>query len=312
MLGVGGRGPDGWRRPTPPRPPRSRHSDEAMAETSDEIVAEAVARPGPEPADAVRQRWVAVRKIDIRRQSRSTCSRWGNAARAPPGPARRDGRGGPPGPLGPPPAAQALTSGSGPSREFHIEPMFDSAGPVLGIDPGVSRCGYGAVTGRRRPVAPTLTARRIRTGADLPLPERLGRGELARPWWPSCGRRQWPSSGCSSRSTCARPCRWARPAGWPCAAGRAGGVPVAQVQPERGEARGGQLRRRGEGRGAGHGGPAVEPRGAAPARPMPPTRSPSRSATSGKRSCADASGAGRRPPGARARSRHHSEGGATR
>ena len=23
--------------------------------------------------------------------------------------------------------------------------MFDAAGPVLGIDPGVSRCGYGAV-----------------------------------------------------------------------------------------------------------------------------------------------------------------------
>ena len=52
--------------------------------------------------------------------------------------------------------------------------MFDPTGPVLGIDPGLSRCGYGAVTGRgsdSRAVAYGV----IRTAPDLPLPERLGR-----------------------------------------------------------------------------------------------------------------------------------------
>ncbi|HEV7524688.1 MAG TPA: crossover junction endodeoxyribonuclease RuvC [Acidimicrobiia bacterium] len=50
--------------------------------------------------------------------------------------------------------------------------MFDPAGPVLGIDPGVSRCGYGAVTrdrGRLRATACGV----IRTSPDDPLPERL-------------------------------------------------------------------------------------------------------------------------------------------
>ena len=50
--------------------------------------------------------------------------------------------------------------------------MFDPAGPVLGIDPGVSRCGYGAVirdSGRLRAVACGV----IRTAPADPLPERL-------------------------------------------------------------------------------------------------------------------------------------------
>ena len=50
--------------------------------------------------------------------------------------------------------------------------MFDPAGPVLGIDPGVSRCGYGAVIrdrGRLRATACGI----IRTSAADPLPERL-------------------------------------------------------------------------------------------------------------------------------------------
>ena len=50
--------------------------------------------------------------------------------------------------------------------------MFDPAGPVLGIDPGVSRCGYGAVVrdaGRLRAIAAGV----IRTSASDPLPERL-------------------------------------------------------------------------------------------------------------------------------------------
>jgi crossover junction endodeoxyribonuclease RuvC len=50
--------------------------------------------------------------------------------------------------------------------------VFDQSGPVLGIDPGVSRCGYGVVTrddGRLRALACGV----IRTPPDDPLPERL-------------------------------------------------------------------------------------------------------------------------------------------
>jgi crossover junction endodeoxyribonuclease RuvC len=50
--------------------------------------------------------------------------------------------------------------------------VFDSRGPVLGIDPGLSRCGFGTVTRRRA----TLRAERhgvLSTDRALPLPERL-------------------------------------------------------------------------------------------------------------------------------------------
>jgi crossover junction endodeoxyribonuclease RuvC len=50
--------------------------------------------------------------------------------------------------------------------------VFDPAGPVLGIDPGVSRCGYGAVVregGRLRATAAGV----IRTSPSEPLPDRL-------------------------------------------------------------------------------------------------------------------------------------------
>lgn len=50
--------------------------------------------------------------------------------------------------------------------------MFDAAGPVLGIDPGLSRCGYGVVardSGRLRAIAAGV----IRTAPDDPLAERL-------------------------------------------------------------------------------------------------------------------------------------------
>jgi crossover junction endodeoxyribonuclease RuvC len=51
--------------------------------------------------------------------------------------------------------------------------MFDAAGPVLGIDPGVSRCGYGAVA---RGEGGTLVAEAfgvIHTEPEAALPERL-------------------------------------------------------------------------------------------------------------------------------------------
>jgi crossover junction endodeoxyribonuclease RuvC len=59
--------------------------------------------------------------------------------------------------------------------------VFDPAGPVLGIDPGVSRCGYGAVAGGdgagrgRRRDGRAVAYGVIRTAPEQPLPERLAR-----------------------------------------------------------------------------------------------------------------------------------------
>ena len=52
--------------------------------------------------------------------------------------------------------------------------MFDPRGPVLGIDPGLSRCGYGAVTGRGRELR-AVAYGVISTAPADPLPERLAR-----------------------------------------------------------------------------------------------------------------------------------------
>jgi crossover junction endodeoxyribonuclease RuvC len=50
--------------------------------------------------------------------------------------------------------------------------MFDPAGPVLGIDPGLSRCGYGAV--RRQPGGFGPVAFGVlHTDVDAELPDRL-------------------------------------------------------------------------------------------------------------------------------------------
>jgi crossover junction endodeoxyribonuclease RuvC len=50
--------------------------------------------------------------------------------------------------------------------------VFDPAGPVLGIDPGLSRCGYGAVTGRGRD-SRAVAYGVIRTAPSDALPARL-------------------------------------------------------------------------------------------------------------------------------------------
>jgi crossover junction endodeoxyribonuclease RuvC len=50
--------------------------------------------------------------------------------------------------------------------------MFDPAGPVLGIDPGLSRCGYGVVA-RQPGSVQALGCGVIRTPPGDPLPERL-------------------------------------------------------------------------------------------------------------------------------------------
>ncbi|HEX5613832.1 MAG TPA: crossover junction endodeoxyribonuclease RuvC, partial [Acidimicrobiia bacterium] len=64
-------------------------------------------------------------------------------------------------------------------RARSIEPMFDpgavtgpESGPVLGIDPGLSRCGYGAVA-RHRAELRAVSAGVLRTAPDDPLPQRL-------------------------------------------------------------------------------------------------------------------------------------------
>ena len=60
-----------------------------------------------------------------------------------------------------------------------IEPVFDPTGPVLGIDPGLSRCGYGAVAGRAGTTLGSgcraVSFGVIRTDPAVALPERLGR-----------------------------------------------------------------------------------------------------------------------------------------
>jgi len=50
--------------------------------------------------------------------------------------------------------------------------VFDPTGPVLGIDPGLSRCGYGAVTRRQRQLG-AVACGVLRTEPRAPLPERL-------------------------------------------------------------------------------------------------------------------------------------------
>jgi crossover junction endodeoxyribonuclease RuvC len=50
--------------------------------------------------------------------------------------------------------------------------VFDPRGPVLGIDPGVSRCGYGVVA-REKGGMRALACGVIRTPPSDPLPERL-------------------------------------------------------------------------------------------------------------------------------------------
>lgn len=50
--------------------------------------------------------------------------------------------------------------------------MFDREGPVLGIDPGLSTCGYGVVQRQDRALR-ALACGVIRTEPGTPLPERL-------------------------------------------------------------------------------------------------------------------------------------------
>ena len=59
-----------------------------------------------------------------------------------------------------------------PVQHLAFEPMFDPSGPVLGIDPGLSRCGYGIVA-RERGNPRALGCGVIRTPTGDTLPDRL-------------------------------------------------------------------------------------------------------------------------------------------
>jgi crossover junction endodeoxyribonuclease RuvC len=50
--------------------------------------------------------------------------------------------------------------------------VFDPDGPVLGIDPGLSTCGYGVVERHGRHLT-AVACGVVRTSPDAPLPERL-------------------------------------------------------------------------------------------------------------------------------------------
>ena len=126
---------------------------EAEDGESDEIVAEAVADDGGAGRVAVGQRRRGAHGPSRTRPSRWSCS----TSRAPPcsaasprSPASSSSSSCSAGSLPAPPNGRLTAesaAGADPASSS-IEPVFDPTGPVLGIDPGVSRCGYGAVAGR--------------------------------------------------------------------------------------------------------------------------------------------------------------------
>ncbi len=57
-------------------------------------------------------------------------------------------------------------------RGIHFEPVF-ARSRVLGIDPGLTRCGYAVVDGRGPSTAAAVSLGVIRTPSSDPLPQRL-------------------------------------------------------------------------------------------------------------------------------------------
>ena len=165
-----------------------------------------------------------------------------------------------PGPRGP-----GARRPAGSRTRVAIEPVFDPDGPVLGIDPGVSRCGYGAV--RRDGPAPVAVAcgvirtprRGRRCPARLAVLERElddARRASSRPSALAVERVLFQVNVRTAMSVGQASGSRSRPR-------RAPGIPVVALQPERGEARGHRRRRRRQGAGAGDGHAAAAPRRAA-------------------------------------------------
>ena len=100
-------------------------------------------------------------------------------------------------------------------RARRIEPVFDPGGPVLGIDPGLSRCGYGAVPAAARGTPRAVACGVIRTAAGRPAARaaRRARRRARRARRRAAARRRSRSSGCCSRATPAPRCRSGRRAG---------------------------------------------------------------------------------------------------
>ena len=101
---------------------------------------------------------------------------------------------------------------------------------VLGIDPGLSRCGYGLVArGEGTSALRAHAAGVVETDPEAPLAERLLilHTEL-RALVGSCGRRRWWSSGSSSRSTPRPPCRSGQASGLALLVAAEAGCEVAQ------------------------------------------------------------------------------------
>ena len=75
---------------------------------------------------------------------------------------------------------------------------------VLGVDPGLGRCGWAVLEGRGgRVVAAGYGT--VHTDGEQVAPRLLTLAARLRQVWPPTGPRPWPSSGCSSTPTCARP-----------------------------------------------------------------------------------------------------------
>ena len=186
--------------------------------------------------------------------------------------------------------ARSATPRTDPSR---IEPVFDpsereapAGAPrlVLGIDPGVSRCGYGVVR-RDGSTFRAVAYGVIRTPPRDELPDRLAT-LLARA---RRAHRRVPARSAMAveRVLFQVNTRTAM------SVGQASGLALAlagarrgagrALQPQRGEARGRRRRRRRQVRGAADGDAAPAAGRRAPIRPTPPTRSRSRSATGGGR-----------------------------
>ena len=164
------------------------------------------------------------------------------------------------------------------------EPVF--AGRVLGIDPGLTRCGYAVVDGAG-PRWPAVALGVIRTPAADPLPQRLAalRAELA-----GADRRVPPDAVAVEHVFFQVNVRTAmsvgQASGLALAEAAAAGCEVAQYTPEPGQGRRRRLGRGGQGAGAedGPGPPPARP--ARRGRPTPPTPRRWRCATWRWRRCA--------------------------
>ena len=76
---------------------------------------------------------------------------------------------------------------------------------VLGVDPGLTRCGVGVVEGSIGRPLHLVEVGVVRTGADLPIDQRLCLiEEGSRSGSTAPGPTPSPSSGSSASTTCAR------------------------------------------------------------------------------------------------------------